>query len=48
MGFNRLYDRITQIQGYEVDCNLEHGQGYDRRILSVLFPTRNTPIPVNE
>ena len=48
MGFNRLNDRITQIQGYKVDCNLEHSQGYDRCILPGLFPTYNTPILVNE
>lgn len=48
MGFNRLYDRITQLRVYKADCNLGHSQGYARRILPGLFPTDNIPVLVNE
>ena len=46
MGFNRLYDRITQLR-VQAECNLEYSQGYGR-ILPGLFPTYNIPILVNE
>ena len=48
MGFNRLYDRVTQLRVQKAECNLEYSQGCACRILPGLFPTYNIPILVNE
>lgn len=47
MGFNRLYDRITQLR-VQAECNLEYSQRCACRILPGLFSTYNIPILVNE
>lgn len=47
MGFNRLYDRITQLR-VQAECNLEYSQGCACRILPGLFPAYNIPILVKE